>query len=143
MLAERWFGIGSVVLAVAAAGFALHPTHHHRNHHLARAESPLLLAPSRCSDTPKLVPPPPMALRDDAYASVIRATDADKCLTTSTRVDMLLSISRAGHFKSASHRPEKETDESRCIEKALTGAVFLTGPNDNDVSMSLRYSFTK
>ena len=84
-----------------------------------------------------------MAARDDVYASVIRATDADKCLTTSTRVDLLLSISRDGHFRSASHRPEKETDESRCIERALTGAVFPTGPLGSDLSTSLRYSFTK
>jgi len=142
MLAERWFGIGSVVLAVAAAGFALRPPHHHHRGHGERTASPLL-TPLRCSDAPKLVPPPPMAARDDDYASVIRATDVDKCLTTSARVDMLISISRDGHFKSASHRPEKETDESRCIAKALTGAVFPTGANRNDVSMSLRYSFTK
>ncbi|CAN5190414.1 hypothetical protein BH11MYX1_BH11MYX1_32550 [soil metagenome] len=140
MLAERWFGLGSIVLALTAAGFALRPAHHHRHHRGPRAVSPLELAPSRCSGTATITPPPPMAVRDDGYAAVMRATDVDRCLTTSARVDMILYIARDGHLKGASHRPEHETEESRCIEKALTGAQFPAG---NGVSTTLRYSFTK
>ncbi len=138
MLAERWLGIGSVALALGATAFALRPHHHHR-HHLQRT-SALEQQTLHCFGKATVTPPPPMADRDDGYASVIRATDASKCLTESARVDLILTIGRDGRFVSASHRPEKETAESRCIEKALRGTMF---PIDQAAAVSLRYSFTK
>lgn len=140
MLAERWFGLGSSMLVLTAAGLALRPSPDHRGPHAARAVSPLELAPSHCSGTATITPPPPMAVRDDDFVAILRAKEVGKCLTRSSRVDMIIYIARDGHYKGASHRPDKETDESRCIELALTGAQFPVG---NDASMTLRYSFTK
>jgi hypothetical protein len=145
MLVERWFGIGSVVLAFAATGaaasIALRPTHHHhhRGHHAAAA---LDLRPMRCKDTVAIRPPVPVAA-PTAYTDLIGELDVHHCFEGAAieRVDMLISIARDGRVRSVSPRPERPSPVSRCIEQELQGWRFSGGPNDSAVS--IRYAFTR
>ena len=147
MLAERWFGIGSVVLVIAAAGVALRPTHHDHRWHHAAVPTRFELRTMRCeghdsiSDPAPSTPTAPTA--PTAYVDLIGDIDVHHCFAGAPvdRVDLLISIARDGRVTTVSSRPERPTAVSRCIEQELHGWRFSATPNDGAVS--IRYAFTR
>ena len=147
MLAERWFGIGSVVLAIAAAGGALRPTRHHPRWHHAVVPTTLELRTMRCAGHDVTSAPAPTAptapAAPAAYVDLIGDIDVHHCFAGAPvdRVDLLISIARDGRVMTVSSRPERPTAVSRCIEQELHGWRFSATPNDGAVS--IRYAFTR
>lgn len=139
-LADRWLGIGSVVLALGAAGVALRP--HHRCHRAKVAHVDLHRTNCNGLAAITLPPPPidnPVPEVVDPYVTGLAALDVSDCLGSATRVDMLIEISADGRVVTASHRPEKPTAASRCIAKQVRQLEFPAGPS----RISIRYAFTK
>jgi hypothetical protein len=142
--AERWLGIGSIVVALAAVGtvgFQLRPRHHH-HHHDEMVRRHIDFQPSNCSgaaaSTTVTVDQALLENRPDPYEAVLVQADVAGCFTTSDRVEMLIDIAADGHVTRATHRPEQPTHESRCIAKVARGLVFpATGE-----SLAIRYAFT-
>jgi hypothetical protein len=127
--AERWLGIGSVVVALAGIGtlaVQLRPHHHH--HHL-RSHG-FDFERTNCSGVPAIHVGPqamdeaPPCVGDDPYTTAFARVDVASCLTTSRSVDMLIEIAADGHVTNVSHRPERPTAESRCIAKSVRGLHF-------------------
>jgi hypothetical protein len=141
-LADRWLGIGSVVLALGAAGIALRP--HHCKHHAKQAvdlhrihcsgiaaasAGPILDVGQISFDVPTV----------DPYLVGLAALDVSDCLSSTPRVDMLIEIAADGHVIQASHRPDKPTRASRCIANQVRQLQFPV----SDSRISIRYAFTK
>jgi hypothetical protein len=129
--AERWLGIGSVVVALAGIGtlaVQLRPHHHH--HHL-RSHG-FDFERTNCSGVPatslhvgpQTMDEAPPRAGDDPYTTAFARVDVASCLTTSRSVDMLIEIAADGHVTNVSHRPERPTAESRCIAKSVRGLHF-------------------
>jgi hypothetical protein len=135
--AERWLGIGSVVVALAGIGtlaVQLRPHHHH--HHGVRTHG-FDFQRTNCSGTPAASGPVTIHIAapetidaallrgdDDPYSTVFARANVAKCLTTSHSVEMLIEIAADGHVTNVSHRPERPTAESRCIAKSVRGLQF-------------------
>jgi len=141
--AERWLGIGSIVVALAAVGTVgvkLIPRHHHHHHHIT--SRPIDFQPSNCSGAAASSVTVDQALlenKPDPYEAVLVRADVAGCFTTSDRVEMLIDIAADGHVTRVTHRPEHPTHESRCIAKAARGLVFpATGE-----SLAIRYAFKR
>jgi len=145
--AERWLGIGSVVVALAGIGtlaVQLRPHHHH--HHNVRAHG-LDFQRTNCSGAPAAaavpaqIPIDEALLRgdDDPYSTVFAKANVAKCLTTSHSVEMLIEIAADGHVTNVSHRPERPTAESRCIAKAVRGLQFPR----SESGLAMRNVFTR
>jgi hypothetical protein len=148
--AERWLGIGSVVVALAGIGtlaVQLRPHHHH--HHGVRIHG-FDFQRTNCSGVPAAsapvhtVTPEPIdeaLLRgdDDPYSTVFARANVAKCLTTSHNVEMLIEIAANGHVTNVSHRPERPTAESRCIAKSVRGLQFPR----SESGLTIRNVFTR
>jgi hypothetical protein len=146
--AERWLGIGSVVVALAGIGtlaVQLRPHHHH--HHGVRTHG-FDFQRTNCSGVPAapvhIVTPEPIdeaLLRgdDDPYSTVFARANGAKCLTTSPSVEMLIEIAADGHVTNVSHRPERPTAESRCIAKSVRGLQFPR----SESGLTIRNVFTR
>ncbi|MEO8845895.1 MAG: hypothetical protein ABI591_28310 [Kofleriaceae bacterium] len=146
--AERWLGIGSVVVALAGIGtlaVQLRPHHHHhaRTHGFefqrtncsgaAATSAPIQIV------TPDTIDEALLRGDDDPYTTVFARANVAKCLTTSPAVEMLIEIAADGHVTNVSHRPERPTAESRCIAKAVRGLHFPA----SDSAVALRNVFRK
>ncbi|MEO8549197.1 MAG: hypothetical protein ABI678_04470 [Kofleriaceae bacterium] len=135
-------GIGSVVLALAAAGIGLLP--HHCSH---RAKQAVDLHRINCSGVAAGEAQPTIDVGQvtfdvptvDPILVGLAALDVSDCLGTTPRVDMLIEIAADGHVLQASHRPEKPTRASRCIAKQVRDLEFPVAPS----RVSIRYAFTK
>lgn len=143
--AERWLGIGSVVVALAGIGtlaVQLRSHHHHVRTHgfdFQRTNCSGAAATSTTIDAAPDTIDEALLRGDDPYTIVFAKANVARCLTTSQTVDMLIQISADGHVVSASHRPERPTAESRCIAKAVHELHFP--PTESGVTM--RNVFTK
>jgi hypothetical protein len=143
-LAERWLGVGSIVVALAAigtVGFKLRP--HHRHHHDDTWHRHIDFRPSNCSGAAASatisVDQALLENKPDPYEAVLVQADVKDCFTTSDRVEMLIDLAADGHVTRVTHRPEHPTHESRCIAKVARGLVFpATGE-----SLAIRYAFTR
>jgi hypothetical protein len=145
--AERWLGIGSVVVALAGIGtlaVQLRP-HHHHHHHVRTGGFDFQR--TNCSGAPAMSPAPTQSetidealLRgDDPYSTVFARANVAKCLTTSHSVDMLIEVAADGHVTNVSHRPERPTAESRCIAKVVRGLEFPR----SESGLAIRNVFTR
>ena len=144
--AERWLGIGSVVIALAGIGtlaVQLRP-HHHRH---ARTHG-FDFQHTNCRGVPAAIATPETTpetidealLRgDDPYSNVFARANVAKCLTTSRSVEMLIEIAADGHVTNVSHRPERPTAESRCIAKSVRGLQFPR----SESGLAIRNLFTR
>ena len=142
--AERWLGIGSVVVALAGIGtlaVQLRPHHHHPG-----VRSAFDFQRTNCSGVPALTTirlpdriDEGLFTGDDPYDSVFAKANVASCFATSDKVDMLIEIAADGRVTNVSHRPERPTAESRCIAKSVRGLQF--SPSKSGVT--LRKIFTR
>jgi len=143
--AERWLGIGSVVVALAGIGtlaVQLRPHHHH--HHYVRGGFDFQR--TNCSGAPAIAAPKAndtideaLLRGDDPYSTVFAKANVASCLTTSPSVEMLIEIAADGHVTNVSHRPERATAESRCIAKSVRGLHFPR----SESGLAIRNVFTR
>jgi hypothetical protein len=141
--AERWLGIGSVVVALAGIGtlaVQLRPHHHH--HRTLRFD----FQHTNCRGVPAAAAPVQTSIDeallrgdDDPYSTVFARANVAKCLTTSPSVEMLIEIAPDGHVTNVSHRPERPTAESRCIAKSVRGLQFPR----SESGLAIRNLFTR
>jgi hypothetical protein len=145
--AERWLGIGSVVVALAGIGtLAVQFRPHHHRHHVRTHGldfqrtncSGAAAASIHIAETPE-TSDEALLRGDDPYTSVFAKANVASCLTASTKVEMLLEIAADGHVTSVSHRPERPTTESRCIAKAVRSLQFPRSAS----GVTMRNVFTK
>lgn len=146
--AERWLGIGSVVVALAGIGtLAVQLRPHHRHHHV-RTQG-FDFQRTNCSGAAASTPPldtgesiDSILLRgaeSDPYTSVFANANVASCLTTSIKVGMLIEIAADGHVTNVSHRPERATAESRCIARSVRGLHFPASA----AGVTMRFVFAK
>ena len=144
--AERWLGIGSVVVALAGIGTLAVQLRPHHHHHGVRAHG-FDFQRTNCSGVPAAAAAPAQIpidealLRgdDDPYSTVFARANVAKCLTTSHSVEMLIEIAADGHVTNVSHRPERPTAESRCIAKVVRGLQFPR----SESGLAMRNVFTR
>ena len=142
--AERWLGIGSVVVALAGIGtlaVQLRPHHHHHG-----VRSSFDFQRTNCSGVPAFTTTRPpdridelLLNGDDPYNSVFAKANVASCFATSRKVDMLIEIAADGHVTNVSHRPERPTAESRCIARSVRGLHFPS----SESGVTLRKIFTR
>ncbi|HET9988173.1 MAG TPA: hypothetical protein VFQ65_06630 [Kofleriaceae bacterium] len=143
--AERWIGLGSLVIAFAATGFVARPKplpHHDRvaphvdfrrtNCHGAAAMEPIRIEPSVDQILIE-------GHEADPYTPVFESADLADCFGDETRIEMLVDIAADGHVTRVTHRPERPNRASRCIAHAVRRLQFPA----NDSAVSIRYAFTK
>ncbi len=149
--AERWLGIGSVVVALAGIGTLAVQLRPHRQHHHVRTHG-FDFQRTNCSGaaavTVHIATPDTrdsideLLLRGeepDPYTSVFANANVASCLTTSTKVEMLIEIAADGQVTNVSHRPERPTAESRCIARTVRGLHFPASAS----GITMRNVFTK
>jgi len=145
--AERWLGLGSLVIAFAATGFVARPkplSHHEQIAPPARVD----FHRTHCQgvaaiDTVRIEPSMDRILIEgqeaDPYTPVFESAELAHCFGDETRIEMLVDIAADGHVTRVSHRPERPTHASRCIARAVRNLTFPA----SDSPVSIRYAFTK
>jgi len=149
--AERWLGIGSVVVALAGIGTLAVQLRPHHHHHGVRVHG-FDFQRTNCSGAPATSAPERIVIAapdtideallrgdDDPYSTVFARANVAKCLTTSYSVEMLIEIAADGHVTNVSHRPERPTAESRCIAKSVRGLHFPR----SESGLAMRNVFTR
>jgi hypothetical protein len=142
--AERWLGLGSLVIAFAATGFVARPARPHRDRNaipthvdFGRTHCRGAAATERPVETVDQIS---IEGRDaDPYTPVFESAELSHCFGDATRIEMLVDIAADGHVTRVTHRPERPNRASRCIAHAVRRLQFPAG----DSPVSIRYAFTK
>ncbi|MEO6773433.1 MAG: hypothetical protein ABI467_10500 [Kofleriaceae bacterium] len=154
--AERWIGLGSLVVAFAATGFVARPSSvsnpdrlDHARVDLRRTHcsgAALGAAPGAASGAaasgarPESIDRMLLEGREpDPYTPVFARAALAHCFGDQTRVEMLVEIAADGHVSEVTHRPDRPTRASRCIAHAVRHLQFPAGNS----AVAIRYVFTK
>jgi hypothetical protein len=151
LFAESWLGLrigfASLVIASGAIGFMAAPATHsgrtraaHVDFHHTHCSGAAAVDVVRIEPKVETVDQILIEGREaDPYTPVFESAELTNCFGDESRIEMLVDIAADGHVTRVTHRPERPTQASRCVARAVRHLQFPA----SDSRVSIRYAFTK